>query len=167
MGAFCIKINGPWSTRCGTEKNADDIYNLWNNFWRNYNGNLHIYLLWDFRKDFLFEYIFHNIPSEFKEFRSFSSEVLNKTNFTLLQALIKLYNVYANTNKMKYVMRFLQHIYKVHITTKSPARREYFRKFALFIEILFKGMYTIPREVKTVVKSIQIFNSFLNRLLKP
>lgn len=57
-------------------------------------------------------------------------------------------------------MRFLQHIYEVHITTKSPARREYFRKFSLFIEISFKGKYTIPREVKSIVKSIQIFKFF-------
>lgn len=41
------------------------------------------------------------------------------------------------TDDIKFLAHFLQDLYKVHITTKSPERKEYFRKFALFYEILF------------------------------
>lgn len=51
---------------------------------------------------------------------------------------MKLYNVNTRESELKYVMRFLQQLYKVHITTKSHARKEYFERFSLFTEYFFK-----------------------------
>lgn len=37
-------------------------------------------------------------------------------------------------------MNFAQHLYRIHVKTKIPDRIEYFNKFSLFTEILFKLM---------------------------
>lgn len=41
---------------------------------------------------------------------------------------------------LQWIIRKIQNLYKVHITTTSPDRIGYFRNFALFTEILFKVM---------------------------
>lgn len=42
-----------------------------------------------------------------------------------------------------WIIQKVQSLYKVHITTKSLDRIEYFQKFALFTEILFKVMTAV------------------------
>lgn len=53
------------------------------------------------------------------------------------QCLIKLYTI-RHIEKLQWIVNCLQNLHKVHITTKSAERLEYFGTFTLAIEFLFK-----------------------------
>lgn len=50
---------------------------------------------------------------------------------------MKLYNIHY-VDDIQWVIYFIQDIYRAHITTTSPERREYFRKFAMITDYMFK-----------------------------
>lgn len=56
--------------------------------------------------------------------------------------MIKLYHI-KFVEDLQYVIRFVQNLYKIHATTKSKARIEYFKNFAFATEIIFKVMATL------------------------
>lgn len=56
---------------------------------------------------------------------------------------MKLYDINIHVHELQYSIQFLQHLYKEHITTKSSARKEYFKRFSVFIEILFKSLVVL------------------------
>lgn len=58
---------------------------------------------------------------------------------------------------MNQVMLSLQDLYKTHITTESPERREYFRKFAFFLEILFKALVVVYISISVMFFLYPIF----------
>lgn len=44
---------------------------------------------------------------------------------------------------LQWIIRFVQNLYHIHVTTKSVERIDYFDKFALFTEIFFHVMTTL------------------------
>lgn len=61
------------------------------------------------------------------------------------------------TDDFNWIIRKIQNLYKVHITTKSPDRIAYFRNFALFTEVLFKLMIIAYSTCILAFFSIPIF----------
>lgn len=65
--------------------------------------------------------------------------------------MVKIYHIrYAD--EMQWSFRSIQNFFEIHSKTKSPERVEYFSKFALVIEILFKVM--------TIVYTLTVFMFF-------
>lgn len=56
--------------------------------------------------------------------------------------MVKMYTTYQ-IDDYQWVIKCVQHLYQVHITTQSPQRREYFHQFSLSIEMLFKAIFIL------------------------
>lgn len=52
---------------------------------------------------------------------------------------MKLYHI-TYVDDLQWIIRFIQNLYRIHVNTKSPERKEYFANFALATEIMFKVM---------------------------
>lgn len=51
--------------------------------------------------------------------------------------------VFLHSQDFRWLARFLEHLYKAHITTKSPVRLKYFEKFARITEIFFQCLFIL------------------------
>lgn len=81
---------------------------------------------------------------------------VQKLNWFCSQSSVKMYHM-RYIDDFNWIIQKVQSLYKVHITTESLDRIQYFRKFALFTEILFKVMTAIHVPLLLAFLSYPIF----------